>query len=59
MNGQLLEFGIVGGVALAAVVKAVLRFAWQRVTAPRGRHRRRLFRLWPARLLGGVRPGRQ
>ena len=35
----LLELGVVGGLALAAVVKSGLRCGWKRLAAPRGRHR--------------------
>jgi hypothetical protein len=34
-----MEFGIIGGLLLAAIVKTLLRFGWRRLTAPKGRHR--------------------
>lgn len=38
-SGVALELGMVGGLVLAAIVKWGLRFAWKRLSAPRGRHR--------------------
>jgi hypothetical protein len=39
VSSRLTELGVIGGLALAGVVKWGLRHGWRHLTAPRGRHR--------------------
>lgn len=38
-SGGVMELGVIGGLVLAGVVKAMLRYGWRRLRAPGGRHR--------------------
>ena len=39
MSSTLLEYAILGGLALAGLAKVLLRYCWRRLTAARGWHR--------------------
>ena len=41
MSPTLLEYAVLGGLAVAGVVKFALKHGWRHLTAPRGRHRPR------------------
>ena len=38
MPSAAITIGVYGGLAVAAFSKILLRYAWQRITEPRGRH---------------------